>query len=153
MRSDRPGIVLPAVLAVLVCLALLSALALMSAAQEERVAGLAQDRLLARAAALEGLTLLGSPGDVGELCLRPPLAPLETTRPAVSGGSLRLRWRHFGRGLTRVEIEGRGRSGSRWRLWGYLRPDPATDSLPFGCPGALRLVPVGPGWLEGHPEG
>jgi hypothetical protein len=153
MRGDRPGIILPTVLAVLLTTAMLSALVLLDASLEQRVAGLAQDRLRARAAALEGLIHAGAPADVAELCLRPPLAPMEAERGAASGGSVRLRWRHLGGGLVRVEIEGRGRQGSRWRYLGYLRPDPPPFPLPFGCSGATRLMPVGPRWLDGHPEG
>lgn len=153
MRGDRRGIILPAVLAVLITTAMLSALVLFEAAQEQRVAGLAQDRLLARAAAMEGLLHAGAPPDVEELCLRPPLAPMEMVRPTTSGGTVRLRWRHLGAGLARLEVEGRGQQGSRWRYLGYLRPDPPPAPLAFGCPGATRLVPVGPRWLDGHPEG
>ena len=153
MRGDRRGIILPTVLAVLLTTAMLSALVLIAAAQEQRVAGLAQDRLRARAAAIEGLLLAGAPPDVEELCLRPPLAPMEVARATVSGGTVRLRWRHLGAGLVRLEVEGRGAQGSRWRDQGYLRPDPAPAPLPFGCPGATRLKPVGARWLDGHPEG
>jgi hypothetical protein len=153
MRGDRRGIILPTVLAVLVTTAMLSALVLFSAAQEQRVAGLAMDRLRARAAAMEGLAQASAPPDPEELCLRPPLAPMEVLRTTVSGGTVRLRWRHLGAGLVRFEVEGRGGQGSRWRFLGYLRPDPPPTSLPFGCPGATRLVPVGPRWLDGHPEG
>jgi hypothetical protein len=153
MRGDRRGIILPAVLAVLVTTALLSALVLFDAAQDQRVAGMAQDRLRARASAIEGVQFVGAPGDVEALCIRPPLSPVERVRPTTSGGTVLLRWRHLGAGLVRVEVEGRGSQGSRWRYLGYLRPDPPPPALPLGCPGATRLLPVGSRWLEGHPEG
>jgi hypothetical protein len=153
MRGDRRGIILPAVLAVLLTTAMLSALVLFDAAQDQRVAGFAQDHLRARAAAAEGLIHAGAPPDAEELCLRPPLAPMEVVRTTVSGGTVRLRWRHVGAGLVRLEVEGRGQLGGRRRVFGYLRADPLPASLPFGCPGATRLVPIGPSWLDGHPEG
>jgi hypothetical protein len=152
--ADRRGIILPAVLAALVALALLSALALLDAVQEWRVAGLADDQVLARAAMEEGLDALGHPGDLAFLCLSPPLARQTGAGTAAGGGRYLLHWTHLGRGLVRAEVEGRGRVGARARAIALLRPDStAWVSGVFGCPTATRLAPAGTGWVTVHPTG
>ncbi len=154
MRSGRRGIVLPVVLAVILAMAALSALALFDAVQEARVAGLAQDRAVARAAALEGIGFVWAPPDIEALCLMPPVAEVEEIRGAFSGGSVRLVWRHLGAGTMLGMIEGLGARGTRHRFRAYLTPDSTEFSAGvFRCPGATRLGPAGPDWLEGHPEG
>lgn len=154
MRSDRRGIVLPAILSVILAMAALSSLALFEAVQEARVAGLAQDRAIARAAAMEGVAFVWAPSDLVGLCLRPPVAEMVENRPALSGGTVRLSWRHLGSGSVLAEIEGRGSRGTRHRYRAHLRPDSAGGSAGvFGCPSATRLEPAGTRWLEGHPEG
>ena len=154
MLGARRGIILPVVLAVLVALALLSSLAMFDAVQEWRVAGLAADRVRARAAAVEGLGDAATPPDLAALCIRSPLAAEERSRVAVGGGRLRVVWRHLGEGLVRAEVEGTGRTGARARLIALMVPDSGERVAGlFRCPDARRLVPAGPGWLEGHPEG
>lgn len=154
MRGDRRGIVLPAVLATIVALGLLASLALFDAVLEWRVAGLAEDQVLARAALLEAIDGAASPPDLAALCLRPPLAPQSGSGTAAAGGSWRVRWHHLGGGLVRAELEGRGRMGSRARAIALVVPDSGDRSSGgYGCPAATRLLPAGPGWLEGHPEG
>ncbi len=133
---------------------MLSALALFGAATEVRVAALAVDRIIARSAGLEGLGHLHSPPDLAELCVAPPLVAMERVITSLSGGSARLRWRHLGAGMVRVDVEGMGRIGARHRLVALVRVDSSGPSASFtGCPTSTRLVPAGPGWLEGHPEG
>jgi len=66
--------VLPIVLAAIVSLGLLASLALFDAVQEWRGAGLADDQVIARAAALEGLDAVARPADLAGLCLRSPLS-------------------------------------------------------------------------------
>lgn len=153
MRSDRRGIVLPAVLAVLVPLSAISALALLEAAQELRVSALASDRVVARARAIEGLGHVWTPTDPAELCLRPPSLPRTVSLAAVGGGAILIRWHHLGRGLIRADVEGRGGRGAIARLSAHLRPDSLAIPPAFGCPTATRLVPATGAWLEGHPEG
>lgn len=152
--GPRRGIILPSVLAALVALALLSALALFDAVQEWRVAGLADDQVLARAALAEGLDAVGRPADLAFLCLSPPLARQTGVGTAVGGGRYRITWSHLGGGLVRAEAEGRGRTGARARAIALLRPDStAWVSGVFGCPTATRLAPAGTGWVSVHPEG
>lgn len=153
MRSDRRGVALPAVLAVLVPMSALSALALLDAAQEARIAGLAADRVVARARAIEGLSGVWTPADPAGLCLRPPSLPQVASPPAAGAGAFTIRWHHLGRGLIRADVEGAGRQGARVRLSAYLRPDSLPPPPAVGCPAATRLVPAAIDWVEGHPEG
>jgi hypothetical protein len=154
MRSARQGIALPVVLGVVVVLSALSALALFDAVQESRVAALAQDRVVARAAALEGISRLWQPLDLALLCLSPPVSAQRATVALPSGARLTVRWRHLGEGLVVAEVEGRGVRDTRHRLRGYLTPDSVerVGGL-LRCPAATRLRTAGPGWLGGHPEG
>jgi hypothetical protein len=146
--------VLPIVLAALVALGLLGSLALFDAVLEWRVAGLADDQQLARAAAIEGTGLVSDPPDVAGLCVGPPLATQERVGPAAGGGRYRVRWQHLGDGLVRSEVEGVGRVGARSRLIALVRPDSSERvSGLFRCPVARRLIPAVPRWLEAHPEG
>ncbi len=154
MRGARRGIILPVVLAAIVALGLLASLALFDAVQEWRVAGFADDQLLARAALLEAIDATASPPDLPGLCVRPALAPQLASGVAVAGGGWRVRWHHMGGGLVRAELEGRGRLGSRSRAIALVVPDSGDRSSGgYGCPAATRLVPAGTGWLEGHPDG
>lgn len=154
MLRARHGIVLPAVLAVLLALALLSALILLDAVQESRVSALAADAVRARAAALRGVALVHSPPDIATLCVSGPLAEQILTSAGVDGSTTRVRWRSVREGLVRAEIEGRGRSGARHRLLAELWPDSSERVMGlYRCPDARRLRPVPGGWLEGHPEG
>lgn len=154
MRGDRRGIILPAVLASLVLLALLSSLALFDAVQEWRVAGLGDDQLLARAALLEGVDRVASPGDLALLCVSAPMGRQSVSGAASGGGRLRVRWSHLGGGLVRAEVEGLGRSGARAGAIALVRPD-SIDRLAGAvvCPRATRLEPAGVGWLVAHPMG
>lgn len=153
-RSLRPGIILPAVLAALVALALLSALAMFDAVQEWRVAGLADDQVVARAALQEGLDALAAPTDLPLLCVSPALARQVGAGSSAGGGSYRLSWSHLGGGLVRAEAEGRGRVRARARAIALLRPDSSERSMGlYGCPAATRLRPAGVGWLTSHPAG
>jgi hypothetical protein len=146
--------VLPAVLAALVALALLSALALFDAVQEWRVAGLGDDRIIAQAALHEGLDALPQPTDLALLCVTPAVAPQARAGASTGGGSYHLAWSHVGGGLVRAVIEGRGRAGARARAIALLRPDSLDRSSgALQCPTATRLVPAGEGWLTAHPEG
>lgn len=153
-HRSRRGIVLPAVLAVMVALALLVALAVFDAVQEWRVSTFAVDRVVSRAAALAALGAARQPPDIAALCVAPPLAG-QTSSPGVPGaGTARVVWRHLGGGSIRAEITGAGPHGTRTRLLVLLRPDSSeTVSGLFRCPGARQLVPAGPRWVEGHPEG
>lgn len=154
MPGARRGIVLPAVLAVLVALALLSSLALFDAVQEWRVAGFADDQVLARAALDEGLDAAIAPPDLAFLCLSPPLARQVHAGAAAGGGRYRLEWSHLGAGLVRAEVEGRGRIGGRARAVALLLPDSAAWALGVpGCPTATRLRPAGSDWVTAHPAG
>lgn len=154
MRGGRRGVVLPAVLAALVSLALLSSLALFDAVQEWRVAGLADDQVLARAALHEGVDRLGEPGDLAALCASPPLLRQGRAARAAGGGRFALSWSHLGGGLVRAEVQGEGRHGGRARAIALMRPDSSEwVSGLFGCPAATRLSPVGAGWVTVHPEG
>lgn len=154
MRGDRRGVILPAVLASLVLLGLLSSLALFDAVQEWRVAGLGDDQLLARAALLEGVDRVASPGDLPLLCVSSPMAWQLTFGSASGGGRFRVHWTHLGGGLVRAEVVGLGRSGARSGAIALVRPD-STDHLAgmVVCPRATRLEPAGPGWLVAPPEG
>lgn len=153
-RRSRRGIILPTVLAALVALALLSALALFDAVQEWRVAGLADDQLIARAALHEGLDALARPTDLPLLCVSPPLSRQVATAPSVGGGAYRIAWSHLGGGLVRAEAEGRGRVGARTRAIALLRPDSSERAMGlYRCPAATRLAPAGTVWLTAHPEG
>lgn len=150
----RHGVVLPAVLAALVSLALLSSLALFDAVQEWRVAGLADDQVLARAALQEGVDRLAQPADLAALCVSAPLLRQGRSASAVGGGRFTLTWSHLGGGLVRAEVRGEGRHGARARAIALLRPDSSEwVSGLFRCPTATRLAPVGTGWVTVHPEG
>jgi len=146
--------VLPIVLAAILALGLLGSLALFDAVLEWRVAGLADDRVLARAAAIEGTDAVSAPPDLAGLCVAPPLAWQERAGTAAAGGRYRVRWQHLGQGLVRAEVEGTGRIGARSRLVALVRPDSSERvSGLFRCPAARRLIPAVPRWLETHPEG
>ncbi len=154
MRGARRGIVLPIVLAAILSLGLLSSMVLFDAVQEWRVAGLAEDQLLARAAAIEGTDAVAEPPDLVGLCVRPPLASQERLGTARSGGSFRVVWQHLGDGLVRAEVEGRGRIGGRSRVIALVSPDTSERrSGLFSCAAASRLTPAASHWLEAHPEG
>lgn len=138
----------------MVALGMLSALSLTDALQASRVASLAEDEALARAAALAGLARLSEPPDVAWLCLQPPAAAVRIVENLPNGSRVELRWRTVATGVIRAEVTGIGASGGRHRRIAWLRPDsldPA-DSRP-GCPDALRLAPLVDDWLGGHPEG
>jgi hypothetical protein len=150
----RRGIVLPAVLAVLVALAMLSALMLLDAVQESRVSALAADAVRARAAAQRGAALAHAPPDLAALCVSGPLVEQSRTSAGADGSTATVRWRSVGDGLMRAEIVGRGRNGARHRLLAELWPDSAERVMGlYRCPDARALRPVPGGWLEGHPEG
>lgn len=145
---------LPIVLAAIVVLGLLSSLALFDAVLEWRVAGLADDQVVARAAAVEGTDAVADPPDLGGLCVRPPLAWEERAGTTAAGGRYRVRWQHLGDGLVRAEVEGTGRIGARSRVIALVRPDSSERvSGLYRCPSAVRLIPAVPQWLETHPEG
>jgi len=154
MRVARRGIVLPVVLLVLVALELLSALALFDALQEWRVAGLAEDRVLAHAALEEGIDALRAPPDLPDLCLRPPLAAESRSGTASGGGAFRVTWSHLGDGIVHVRVTGSGRQGAEVRAIALVRPD-STERVSgvFACPAATRLEPLGPAWLVADPAG
>ncbi len=153
-RGPRRGIILPAVLAALVALGLLSALALFDAVLDWRVAGSADDELVARAAMHEGLDALARPTDLALLCVSPSLAAQFSTGASAAGGRYRLTWSHLGDGLVRAEAEGRGRQGAVARATALLRPDSSERELGLvRCPQAARLVPAGAGWLTASPGG
>ncbi len=148
---------LPAVIAALVLLALLSALALGAALQEWRVATLAEDAVRARSAAERGLSDVATPPDLIALCVGGPgleqLRILPAPFPDV-GGSAAIRWRPLGGGVIRAEVQGSGQHGGRHRLLALLVPDSSERVLGlFRCPAATRLLPVPGRWVEGHPEG
>lgn len=150
----RRGIALPVALLMIVALGLLSALSLTDALQSSRIATLAEDEALARAAALEGLARLSAPPDVAWLCLQPPAMPVRRVDTLPGGRRVELRWWAVAPGVIRAEVVGVGASGGRHRRIGWLRPVPVDPEDPRpGCPVAERLEPVGPGWLGGHPEG
>ncbi|MCE9600725.1 MAG: hypothetical protein K8S21_00740 [Gemmatimonadetes bacterium] len=145
---------MPIVLAAILALGLLASLALFDAVLEWRVAGLADDQVLARAAAVEGTDAVADPPDLGGLCVRPPLAWEERVGTTAGGGRFRVRWQHLGDGLVRAEVEGTGRIGARSRVIALVRPDSSERASGlFRCPSAVRLVPAAPQWLETHPEG
>jgi hypothetical protein len=151
---NRRGIALPMVLGVLVALGLLSALSLADATRDWRVATLAQDALLARAAALSALAAAGDPPDLAVLCSSGPMATQVRVLALDGGSSATLGWRALQPGLVRADIEGRGLHGARHRLQAYLAPDSAERVMGlFRCPTATRLVPAAGRWLDGHPEG
>ena len=154
MSGVRRGMVLPIVLSAIVALGLLASLGLFDAVQEWRVAGLADDRVLARAAVLEGLDAVPRPPDLAGLCVRSPLAWMERSGASAAGGRYRVRWQHLGRGLVRAEVEGTGRVGGRSRAIALVEPDSSewTGGL-YRCDSAARLVPAAAAWLETHPEG
>lgn len=153
-RTRRPGIALPAVLMVVVALAMLSALAFSEAVREWRVASLAEDAVQARAASLTAMASSRVPPDLAALCVSGPLMTQGRAVPVAAGGSASLRWRSLGGGVIRVEAEGRGRFGARARLQALLVPDSTERSMGLlRCPDARRLVPVTGRWLDGHPEG
>ena len=146
--------VLPIVLAAILALGFLASLALFDAVLEWRVAGLAEDQVVARAAAVEGTDAVADPPDLAGLCIRPPLAWEERAGTTVGGGRFLVRWQHLGDGLVRAEVEGTGRIGARARVIALVRPDSSKRvSGLFRCASAIRLVPAGPRWLEMHPEG
>jgi len=152
--AARRGIVLPAVLAVLVALMLLSALALSEAMIEWRVATLADDAVRARSAALRGLAVTGNPPDLAALCAAGPLAVQRRDLPVVAAARAGVSWRQLGGGVVRAEVEGEGIHGARHRLWVLLVPDSAERVMGlFRCPRATRLVPVPGRALDRHPEG
>lgn len=154
MSGVRRGMVLPIVLAAIVAVSLLASLGLFDAVQEWRVAGLAEDRVLARVAVTEGLDAVPSPPDLAGLCVRPPLAWMERSAESASGGRYRVRWQHLGGGLVRAEVEGVGRVGGRSRAIALMVPDSSERVAGlFRCASAARLVPAAPAWLETHPEG
>ena len=154
MSGVRRGVVLPIVLAAILALGFLASLALFDAVLEWRVAGLAEDQVVARAAAVEGTDAVADPPDLPGLCVRPPLAWEERAGTTVGGGRFLVRWQHLGDGLVRAEVEGTGRIGARARVIALVRPDSSERvSGLFRCPSAIRLVPAGPRWLEMHPEG
>ncbi|MBL8998429.1 MAG: hypothetical protein JNL44_14035 [Gemmatimonadetes bacterium] len=145
---------LPAVLAVMVALALLSTAALFDAVQEWRVATLAADRVVARAAALSALGAVSRPPALDLLCVSAPGSVQGAAAPVPGAGSARVSWRHLGSGAVRAEVTGLGVHGSRVRFLAFLAPDSAdrTAAL-YRCPAASRLLPFGPRPIEGHPEG
>ena len=154
MRPPRRGIVLPVVLAVMVALALLASLALYAAVMEWRVATLAEDRVQARASALSALLHVDRPPSLDLLCVSPPTTGQVASAPVEGTGSARIVWRHLGGGTVRAEVTGTGRHGARARLLAFLTPDSLESSGGLlRCPAAGRLLPLGPRWVEGHPEG
>lgn len=154
MRGARRGFILPVVLAAIVALGLLAGLALFDAVQEWRVASLADDRALARAALLEGLDAVARPPALAALCVSPPLAAQSVAGTAAGGGGWQVRWQHVGEGLVRAEVTGRGRTGAASRALALVVPDSVTRASGLlQCATATRLVPAGAGWIEAHPEG
>lgn len=152
--GNRRGIALPVALLMIVALGMLSALSLTDALQASRVATLAEDEALARAAALEGLSRLTAPPDVAWLCLQPPATPVVHVETLPGGQRVELRWWAVAPGVIRAEVLGVGTSGGRHRRLAWLRPVPQDpDDHRPGCPAAERLEPIGPDWLGGHPEG
>lgn len=153
-RAPRRGIALPAVLAVLVALGLLSALALTDAVRDWRVATLAEDAVRARAAALSALAAAAQPVDLGALCLAGPLAEQSMDVASAPGTRAHVRWRSLQPGIVRAEIEGEGSQGARHRMQALLTPDSAERVMGlFRCPSATRLRPAAGRWTDGHPEG
>jgi hypothetical protein len=153
LSSARRGIALPAVLAVLVALALLSSLSLADAVREWRVATLAEDAVRARAAGLAAMAQAAHPPDLATLCLSGPL--VEQRRAFVMPhGTGSVTWRPLANGVFRAEAEGKGLHGARHRLQAVLVPDSTERAMAlFRCPAATRLRPVAGRWLDGHPEG
>ncbi len=153
-RPVRRGIALPAVLAVIVALGLLSSLALSDAVRDWRVATLAEDAVRARAAALEALAAARAPVDLQALCLLGPLGEQESQVVTGPGSSGRVRWRMPQAGIVLVDAEGVGAHGARHRLHALLRPDTAERvSGLYRCPDASRLVRAAARWTDGDPEG
>lgn len=154
MRPARRGIALPVALLVLVALGLLSALALTDALQSSRAASLAEDEVIARATALDGLEALATPPDLAWLCLQPPSAPVRVADSLPDGRVVAITWWAVAPGVVRAELVGIGAGGGRHRRVAWLRPEPLDPADPRpGCPDALRLVPRGADWLGAHPEG
>jgi hypothetical protein len=141
-------------LLVLVALGLLSALALLDAAQAARLASLGEDEVFARAALVQALDRLGEPPDLAWLCLQPPARATVVAEVLSDGRRIERRWWMLGPGVVRVEVIGVGVGGARHRRIGWMRPDSLeAPAVGTGCPGAQRLVPLGPDWLGAHPEG
>jgi hypothetical protein len=154
MLRPRRGIVLPAVLAVMLALVLLAGLALFDAVQEWRVATLAVDRVVSRAAALAALEGAVRPPALAVLCVSPPLAEQSAVARIPGPGAGRLAWRHLGGGSVLAEVTGTGSHRTRTRLLALLTPDSSeTVSGLFRCSRATRLLPLGTRWVEGHPDG
>lgn len=150
----RPGIALPAVLAVLVALGLLSSLALGDAVRDWRVATLAEDAVRARAAAMTALAATGHPPDLAALCVSGPLLEQSRVVPSAPGTVARIRWRSLQPGIVRADTEGAGMHGARHRLQALLTPDSTERVMGLlRCPAATRLVPAAARWTDGHPEG
>lgn len=145
---------LPAVLAVLVLLGLLSALSLASAVQEWRVATLAEDAVRARAAAQRGLSGVHAPPDLASLCVGGPGTEQARWDAPVAGGDARVRWWPLGSGVVLAEVEGRGSHGARTRLRALLVPD-STERVGglLRCRDATRLLEVPGRWAGADPEG
>lgn len=145
---------MPLVILVLAALGLLGALGLSDAVAASRVAALAEDRVRAHGAALEGTALLLQPPDLPWLCLQPPRASHLVAVSTAGGARAELRWWAVAPGRIRGEVTGIGRSGARHRRLAELVPDSLpSDSTWPGCPQATALRPAGSGWLMPHPEG
>lgn len=154
MRGARRGFILPVVLAAIVTLGLLGGLALFDAAQEWRVAALAEDAAVARAAMLEGVDAVSDPPALAALCVSPPLATQARDGASAGGGRWQARWQHVGEGVVRAEVTGRGPAGATSRAVALVVPDSVGRVAGlWPCPAASRLVPAGPSWVEAHPEG
>jgi hypothetical protein len=138
----------------MLALALLAGLALFDAVQEWRVATLAVDRVISRASALAALEGAALPPALVLLCVSPPLVEQFAVAGVGGAGAGRLAWRHIGGGSVLAEVTGTGPHGTRTRLLALLAPDSSeTVAGLFRCPRATRLIPRGPRWVEGHPEG
>lgn len=154
MRGARRGFILPVVLAAIVALGLLAGLALFDSVQEWRVAALADDQAIARAALLEGVDAVARPPALATLCVSPPLAMQAGEGSAAGGGRWQVRWGHVGEGLVRAEVTGRGPAGSASRALALVVPDTVVRvSGLLQCASATRLVPAGAAWIEAHPDG
>lgn len=152
--ASRPGIVLPAVLAVLVMLGLLGALALSESLLDWRVATMADDGVRARAGALRALAAAANPPDLAALCVSGPMAAQYLALSEIQGSGARVSWRQLGGGVVRVEALGTGLHGARHRIWALFVPDSADRSMGlFRCPSATALVRVPGHWMGRHPEG
>ncbi|MBX3132139.1 MAG: hypothetical protein KF689_01975 [Gemmatimonadaceae bacterium] len=150
----RRGIALPAVLLVLVALAMLSSLALGDAFAAARMAALAEDAAVARATASRGVAAVREPPDVPWLCLQPPTASVRREVRVEGGGRSDIYWVTVAPGVVRAEVVASGPMGARHRRLAWLRPDSVDlDDPRPGCPLASRLLPADTGWLTAHPEG